>query len=310
MWFEKWFFEGKRLLKFIGIYIFIVVLFATINWLVFNINTTSFLIPEQLNKYVGQHEYLNPEIDLAAYHRNAKDNMPITIDGFSAMMKPTFERLEATNDSLSFNQHRLNACIQEWESLSRIASAMRYDSVKLLKERMLSGYQKKIDSLRRFLEGKDSTRMIIEGKYVEMAQLQYEYAKGNAEIQSMIGQYIGNFIPDNLSRQIRKCNEDYLEITIEIQELEQQRRDVSSRIRNLIVDFHENRRDAVGFLDFLYYSICVSTTVSFGDIAPNSGLTRVIAIIELLFCIIIVGIIANRIINSREKKRNLDYDCH
>lgn len=303
MWFKKWFFEEKRLLKFIGIYIFIVVLFATINWLVFNINTTSFLISEQLNKYVGQHEYLNPEIDLAAYHRNAKDNMPITIDGFSAMMKPTFERLEATNDSLSFNQHRLNACIQEWDSLSRIASAMRYDSVKLLRERMLSGYQEKIDSLRRFLEGKDSTRMIIEGKYVEMAQLQYEYAKGNAEIQSMIGQYIGNFIPDNLSRQIRKCNEDYLEITIEIQELEQQRRDVSSRIRNLIVDFHENRRDAVGFLDFLYYSICVSTTVSFGDIAPNSGLTRVIAIIELLFCIIIVGIIANRIINSsREKK--------
>lgn len=303
MWFKKWFFEEKRLLKFIGIYIFIVVLFATINWLVFNINTTSFLISEQLNKYVGQHEYLNPEIDLAAYHRNAKDNMPITIDGFSAMMKPTFERLEATNDSLSFNQHRLNACIQEWDSLSRIVSAMRYDSVKLLRERMLSGYQEKIDSLRRFLEGKDSTRMIIEGKYVEMAQLQYEYAKGNAEIQSMIGQYIGNFIPDNLSRQIRKCNEDYLEITIEIQELEQQRRDVSSRIRNLIVDFHENRCDAVGFLDFLYYSICVSTTVSFGDIAPNSGLTRVIAIIELLFCIIIVGIIANRIINSsREKK--------
>lgn len=310
MWFKKWFFEEKRLLKFIGIYLFIVVLFATINWLVFNINTTSFLISEQLNKYVGQHEYLNPEIDLAAYHRNAKDNMPITIDGFSAMMKPTFERLEATNDSLSFNQHRLNACIQEWDSLSRIASAMRYDSVKLLRERMLSGYQEKIDSLRRFLEGKDSTRMIIEGKYVEMAQLQYEYAKRNAEIQSLIGQYIGNFIPDSLSRQIRKCNEGYLEITIEIQELEQQRRDVSSQIRNLIVDFHENRRDAVGFLDFLYYSICVSTTVSFGDIAPNSGLTRVIAIIELLFCIIIVGIIANRIINSREKKRNLDYDCH
>lgn len=310
MWFKKWFFEEKRLLKFIGIYIFIVVLFATINWLVFNINTTSFLISEQLNKYVGQHEYLNPEIDLAAYHRNAKDNMPITIDGFSAMMKPTFERLEATNDSLSFNQHRLNVCIQEWDSLSRIASAMRYDSVKLLRERMLSGYQEKIDSLRRFLEGKDSTRMIIEGKYVEMAQLQYEYAKRNAEIQSLIGQYIGNFIPDSLSRQIRKCNEGYLEITTEIQELEQQRRDVSSWIRNLIVDFHENRRDAVGFLDFLYYSICISTTVSFGDIAPNSGLTRVIAIIELLFCIIIVGIIANRIINSREKKRNLDYDCH
>ena len=114
----------------------------------------------------------------------------------------------------------------------------------------------------------------------------------------MIGQYIGNFIPDSLSHQIRKCNEDYLGLTMTISELEMTRRDVTSQIRNMTKEFHANRRDAVGFMDFVYYSICVSTTVSFGDIAPNNGLTRTVAIIELLLCIILVGAIVDRIIKS------------
>lgn len=291
-----------RLLKFILLYSLVVVFFAVVNWLSFRYNTTSYLISEQLNKYVARYEFLDPEIDLAAYHRNAKDEMPITIDGFSAMMKPSFERLEAVNDSLLFKRDNLSACKEEWDSLSRIASSMRDDSVRLVRERLLSGYQERIDSLNRFLEGKDSTQMVIEGKYVEMAQLQYEYAKKNAEIQSLIGQYIGNFIPDSLSHQIRKCNEVFLWLTMEIQELEQQRRDVSSLIRNSTVAFHENRRNAVGFMDFLYYSICVSTTVSFGDIAPNNDLTRMIAIIELLLCVILVGTILDRFVKREEEK--------
>lgn len=62
-----------------------------------------------------------------------------------------------------------------------------------------------------------------------------------------------------------------------------------------MIKFHENRREAVGFMDFLYYSVCVSTTVSFGDIAPNSGFTRTVAIIELLLCILLVGIVLDKI---------------
>ena len=84
-----------------------------------------------------------------------------------------------------------------------------------------------------------------------------------------------------------------------INELEQTRRDISSRIRDLTIDFHKNRLDAVNYLDFVYYSICVSTTVSFGDIAPNNCLTRTIAIIELLLCIILVAAIVDEIIRKK-----------
>ena len=39
----------------------------------------------------------------------------------------------------------------------------------------------------------------------------------------------------------------------------------------------------------------MSTTVSFGDIAPNSFGTRLMAVIEILFCILLVGLIIEKI---------------
>lgn len=290
-----------RLLAFILLYAVFVFAFATVDWLIFKYNTTSFFISEQLNKYVDRYEFLDPEIDLAAYHRNAKDKLPITIDGFTTLVKPSFNELQATNDSLLFKQNLLSDCKERLDSLSKIASAMREDSIERFREHLLSGIQEKIDSLNRFLEGRDSTIMIIEGKYVEMAQLQYEYAKKNAEVQSMICQNIGNFIPDSISQQIRWCNENYMRLTMDMSTLELARRDFSSKIRDLTIVFHKNRQNAVSYMDFVYYSICVSTTVSFGDIAPNDGLTRTIAIIELLLCIILVGSIVDRIIKRKEK---------
>lgn len=291
------------LLAMIILYVFLVVLFATINWVIFFNNSTAFLISDQLNKYVERYEFLQPDIDLAAYHRNAKDSMPITISDFSNMIRPDLEKLQSTNDSLRMKKDAFEKCVAQWDSLSRIASEMRNDSVNKIREKLLSGRQERIDSLRRYLEGKDSTQMIIEGKYVELAQLQYEYARENAKIEAMLSQYIGNFIPESLSHQIRRCNEDYMQLTFDVQEEESERRNVTSKIRQSTIDFHENRLESVSWVDFLYYSICVSTTVSFGDIAPNNGTARFFAILELLICLFIVGYIVDRIIKRREGEK-------
>ncbi len=193
----------------------------------------------------------------------------------------------------------MGKCVALWDSLSHTASEMRNDSVNKVREKLLIGYQEKIDSLKRYLEGKDSTQMIIDGKLVELAQLQYEYAKENAKVEAMFSQYIGNFIPDSLSHQIRRCNEDYMQLTMDIKMAENVRRNITSKIRQSAIDFHNNRMESVSWLDFLYYSICVSTTVSFGDIVPNNGTARFVAILELLICLFVVGYIVDRIIKKK-----------
>ena len=283
----------------IGLYIFIVLIFTTVNWVLFMMNSTSFLISDQLNKHVERYEFIVPDIDLAAYHQNAKDMMPITISEFSDMLKPDFERLQATNDSLGEKKDEFERCKEEWEALSIIVLEKRSDSIKVFREKLLSVWQQSIDSLKSLMQGQDSIEMILAGKYVELANLQYEYAKRNAEVQQIINRNYGFFIPDSLAHKIRGYNERYIWLSIEVQELEMTRRNATSRIRDLTAAFHRNRMESVTWWDFLYYSICTSTTVSFGDIAPNNGTTRFVAIFELLICLVLVGAIVDRIIKRR-----------
>lgn len=294
-------FRKEHFLTFILVlYVVIVLAFATVNWALFMRNSTSFLISDQLNKHVERYEFVGPDIDLTVYHQNAKDNMPLTISGLSDMLMPEFQKLEATTDSLELKTRALERNIERRDALSKIAMEKRTDSIRIVRDRLLSSWLKSIDSLKAFMNGHDSTEMILEGKYVELANLQYEYAKRNVEVQKMITQNYGSFIPDSLAHIIKRCNDEYIGLSMELQELEMKRRDIVSEIRNLAVAYHKNRMESVCWRDFLYYSICVSTTVSFGDIAPNNGTTRLVAVLELLICLVLVGAIVDRIIKKAQ----------
>ena len=276
-------------------YAFIVIVGAFVNWFLFLHNSTSFVISEQLNKHVARYEFLYSDIDLAAYHGGVKDALPISLDDFSSYMKADFDSLEYVNRALAQKQKDYERCMATWDSLSKVAQPIISDSIKQLKDSLLRGCQERIDSLKKYMLNHDSTKMILEGKYVELAELEYDLAKKNAKVSKYVSENYNFFIPDSLRHAIREQNEASITIPWEIQDLEQQRRDISRLIKDKVSRFHENRRESVGFGDFLYYSVCVSTTVSFGDIAPNNGTTRMMAIIELLLCIILVGIVLDKI---------------
>ena len=276
-------------------YAIIVIVGALVNWMIFLNNTTAFVISEQLNKHVERYEFLDENIDLAAYHSGVKDAMPISLDDFSSFMKADFGNLDNVNRALAQKQKDYERCLAVWDSLSNIAVPIMNDSIKVYKDSLLQGCQERIDSLKEYMHNHDSTKMVLEGKYVELAELEYDLAKKNAQVRKYFDKNYQFFIPDSLRHAIREQNEASITIPMEIQNFEQQRRDVSRHIKDKVIKFHENRREAVGFMDFLYYSVCVSTTVSFGDIAPNSGFTRTVAIIELLLCILLVGIVLDKI---------------
>jgi hypothetical protein len=62
---------------------------------------------------------------------------------------------------------------------------------------------------------------------------------------------------------------------------------------DLMADIRGKRVGRVGFVDFLYFSIGVSTTTTFGDIIPNHTVTRFVVTLQLLASIIIVGLFVN-----------------
>ena len=283
------------LFKYVLSYILIVFFSAVINWGLFSCNSTSFSISSQMNKYMDRYDLLDSTVNLATFHQGAKDKMPVAIDDYITLIRPDFIRLDSINELLNIDQKLLESIQLRSRMLNIVADEKRQAAIMAFTDSMLCENQQRIDSLRRYMLGKDSTELIIQGKYVELAHLKYEYAKKNAEILEYIIRHFGSFIPDSLSKELTHLNQNEIQMGNKIQDLENSRRAVSSKIKKSVNSFHQNRRESVSFLDFLYYSICVSTTVSFGDIVPNDGWTRFAAILELLSCLILVGVIIDKI---------------
>ena len=283
------------LFKYVLSYILIVFFFAVVNWGLFSCNTTSFLISPQMNKYMDRYDMLDSTINLATFHQGAKDKMPVAIDNYITMIRPDFIRLDSIKVLLNRNQRLLESNQLRSRMLNVVADEKRQAAIMAFTDSMLRENQQRIDSLTRYMLGKDSTEMLIQGKYVELANFKSDYAKKNAKILDYVIKHFGSFIPDSLSKELTSLNQTEIQMGNRIQDLENSRRAVSSKIKKSVNLFHMNRRESVSFLDFLYYSICVSTTVSFGDIAPNNGWTRFFAILELLSCLILVGVIIDKI---------------
>lgn len=107
----------KNICKYIFWYLIIVFVSAVINRVVFNRNTTSFLISEQMNKHVIRYDLLSDELNLAEFHANAKDLMPLSVDGLVGFVSSKLMRLSEVNDSLLVYGRQIESLQREQDSL-------------------------------------------------------------------------------------------------------------------------------------------------------------------------------------------------
>lgn len=289
--------------KYFIAYSLIVVIAALFYWLIFSCNTTSFVISEQLNKRIDRYDFLDT-LDLAKFRNNSKDEVPLTINNFYLFIRPSFDTLAFINNMLKYNQKEIEECELKQDSLYQIIDETRSDAIEVYKDKSLNAMQIRIDSLKCEMQGKDTTEMVLSGEYLKLAMMELEYAERNKEVQDNIIKHYGSFVPVDLSEEYQKMYNYMIKLMIDRQNLEQNRINVSADIKEKVRLFHENRRETVGLLDFLYYSVCVSTTTSFGDIVPNNTLTRTISLLELLACVILVGVIINKISNTIVRKED------
>lgn len=287
--------------KYFIAYCLIIVLAALIYWLIYSCNTTSFVISEQLNKRVNRYEFLDT-LNLVGFRDDSKNEIPLTIDGFCSYIKPYFDTLEFINNEMIYNQKAIEECASKLDSLYQIIENTRSGAIEVYKDKSLSAMRNKIDSLRCEVRGKDSTEMVLSGKYVKLVKMELEYAERNKEVQDNIIKHYSSFIPVKLSEEYQQLYSYMIALMTNKHNLEQSRRNVSAHIKEKVGLFHKNRRETVGLLDFLYYSVCVSTTANFGDIVPNNTMSRTISLLELLACVFLVGVIINKISRSLDKK--------
>ena len=282
-------------------YIIVVVVFAFANWITFNRNSTSYLISDQLNKSIKRYDFLTDSLNREEYHLNAKDEMPITISEFSEMINPEFAKRDSIKVILALKQDTLERYLHGLDSLGKIAVKVRSATIKHFKDSMMQYQQARLDSINELIAANDSIQMIRMGKYTERAHYEIEYADRMQQVSKYVLNHYGSFIPEEMSSQIGNFNHGVIRLEYEVDNLKIQERFLTHGIRDLISSFHHNRLESVGLLDFFYYSICVSTTVSFGDIAPNNGWTRFLAIAELLLCMLLLAVLLDRVAKKVNK---------
>ena len=276
-------------------YVIIVFSFAFVNRALFLRNSTSFLISEQLNKSVKRYDFLIDSLDGEEYHSRARDKMPITISEFSEIVNPKFAKRDSIKAILSLKQDTLSSYLHGLDSLNKISVEVRAAMIEHYKDSMLREQKQRLDSINKIITANDSLQMIRTGKYVERAYCELDYANKMQKVCSDVLKNYGRFLPVDMYNQIGDHNVEVIRLETEADALRIEERFLTRGIRDLVKSFHNNRMESVGFWDFLYYSICVSTSVSFGDIAPNDGLTRFLAVLEILLCVLLLGVFLNKL---------------
>jgi ion channel len=65
--------------------------------------------------------------------------------------------------------------------------------------------------------------------------------------------------------------------------------------RDLLESWERERLQRLGFFDFLYFSMGVATSNTFGDLIPNDRMIRTVIVTQLVLSILLVGLLIEAI---------------
>lgn len=136
-------------------------------------------------------------------------------------------------------------------------------------------------------------------KKVALAELEVEKAQKEFEIQNQVLSNMGAFIPATLKVRFNALQQASVELTEEKFVLEQKRFEKREAVRKLYDKSYQQIIGKVGYWDFLYFSVGISTTTTFGDITTNSFSARGFTALQLIVSILLVAFILNNIMNRK-----------
>lgn len=128
---------------------------------------------------------------------------------------------------------------------------------------------------------------------VDLARHKVVVAKKRAEVAAFIADNFGSFMPDEDRKRIETLRAAADRNFEGQMQLADRRTRIRVQLDNLLQTETRRVLNRLAFVDFVYFSFGVATTVTFGDITPNSTLVRGLVALQLLFSIVTVGFFVN-----------------
>ena len=134
-----------------------------------------------------------------------------------------------------------------------------------------------------------SMSIAIANSKVKLARANYALVLRRAEAADYVIHNLRALGDSSTTEQLDMLRAKLLETSNEQLDLTLRLGKIRERAFDKLRDWHSKRTSRLGWVDFLYFSVGVSTTTTFGDIIPNSRAVRVAVILQLVLSVVIVG---------------------
>lgn len=259
----------KPIIKVCVIYVGSILFAAVVYYLMFLVNTTSFYISAEFNER-GNGRYIDRSPDIL-YMIHDREEIPFSIDDFNQKIKPTNDEILAIYDELD----SLRRCEIEMEERFKYYSSRFAESkaleIELYREDRLTPIRDSVDNFEKNIElflysGVSERELIIRGTYVDLARLKSMLAEENVRVSNEILNNYSTFGNRDVLDTLNSTKVAILNINNRIRNLEVKKRNCYNLYENSLKEFHNQRIAKVTFGDFLYFSLLIATSNSFGDI--------------------------------------------
>lgn len=281
----------------LGLYLFLVFIFSILYCFLWNHSPDNFIVNTELNMtpFEGVRSAL---WDGEGY----KATTPTALNELENKLKTFLDEisdLDKRSEEIELNLIKIQ--MAQKDAYSKLKEE-RILGIEKYRKSELSGYEDKErsylkelslkeENLRNFQDPISRYPLIVElgNLRVEYAEFKVTFAQKRYDVESYITSNYGYFGSDETMNLFKNFQKQEIEAREKASNYYKKARDVREEISNLMKLNYEQRISRLGYVDFLYFSIGISTTTTFGDIIANSKVARAFVSIQLVFCVIVLG---------------------
>ncbi|MBM4969039.1 hypothetical protein HYO26_22645 [Vibrio parahaemolyticus] len=288
-------------------YLVSVLVFSVIYYISWQKSPDSFIVNQELNS--------QPFADINQFIWGEEDNYQIGYTYSLNALKESYDKVYKEIASVLSQLEELKLKKAELEESSKELSKKHADELErnfvTYDEKMLAPYkdaereqQLVIERLERELPKEVETQKDVDKikelgeEKIKLAQLRVNTAaqatKNSQEVLDNPLRFVSDAINTEFNRIMlleRQQYEEWRKLELSRGELRVKAIEEISANRKLVLS-------KVGWVDFWFYSVGISTTTTFGDLVPNNKSTKLLVSLQLLICVFILGGFVNAVIKS------------
>jgi hypothetical protein len=300
------------------VYFFIVVAFSIIYYAFWLVKSDSFIINSELNVHpfydMNRLLWGNEKYDYRIGDGISLGELKTENDKYFLELSKNKENLIAIKAEMLGIRSELDK-LSEIRDLEVDENTENYDEEKLapfiLREKEMAlevaNLEMKLSPQVKTQADVDFIRLVGD-KRVELAGVRVEKAHQAYLNSEFILSNLSAFMSQETRDRYAELNQRESDAYEDRYQLEENMRNARSITLDKIEEYINEFRNKLNIVDFLYFSVGISTTTTFGDIIANDRVVRAVVSFQLILCIFIIGGFVNSVI-AREANKSSKTDA-